>query len=339
MVHFGEYLKDYLEYYNISQSEFASRLGVTQKHMNEIINGKTSITLEMAATIERLTGISSKLIVSIENANIIQNKLLKQYGSEDEIKRMLKEEYHFNELKKLKWVNFKDETNTIQNSIDILDFLKVKDFETNNSLMENVLFKKSGEDSNKLALWIAHCDKISESQHVGEYVSSKFDDLIYELKEYAYKEGLDVDKIKEMLNKYGIIFVCEKALPGTKVRGCFRVKLNTPAIYITKNYLAKDSFYFELFHELGHCKSDYNKAKSKTIIDGDDKIEQRADEFAIKTMVNDNVWDIISKDTETENLLSVSKRYKIPMSFIVGRLAKVGKISYRSRLYNEYKEK
>ena len=124
MVHFGEYLMDYLEYYNISQSEFASRLGVTQKHMNEIINGKTSITLEMAATIERLTGISSKLIVSIENANIIQNKLLKQYGSEDEIKRMLKEEYHFNELKKLKWVNFKDETNTIQNSIDILDFLK-----------------------------------------------------------------------------------------------------------------------------------------------------------------------------------------------------------------------
>lgn len=338
MVHFGEYLKDYLEYYNISQSEFASRLGVTQKHMNEIINGKTNITLEMAATIERLTGISSKLIVSIENANIIQNKLLKQYGSEEEIKKMLKEKYHLNELKKLKWVDFKDETNIIQNSIDILDFLKVKDFETNNSLMENVLFKKSGEDTNKLALWIAHCDKISENQHVEEYVSSKFDDLIYELKKYAYSNVVDIEKIQKILNKYGVIFVCEKALPGTKVRGCFRVKLNTPAIYITKNYSAKDSFYFELFHELGHCKSDYNRAKSKTIIDGDDKIEKRADEFAIKTMVNDDIWDIILKDTKIESLLSVSKIYKIPMSFIVGRLAKVGKISYRSKLYNEYKE-
>ena len=338
MVHFGEYLKDYLEYYNISQSEFASRLGVTQKHMNEIINGKTNITLEMAATIERLTGISSKLIVSIENANIIQNKLLKQYGSEEEIKKMLKEKYHLNELKKLKWVDFKDETNIIQNSIDILDFLKVKDFETNNNLMENVLFKKSGEDTNKLALWIAHCDKISENQHVEEYVSSKFDDLIYELKKYAYSNVVDIEKIQKILNKYGVIFVCEKALPGTKVRGCFRVKLNTPAIYITKNYSAKDSFYFELFHELGHCKSDYNRAKSKTIIDGDDKIEKRADEFAIKTMVNDDIWDIILKDTKIESLLSVSKIYKIPMSFIVGRLAKVGKISYRSKLYNEYKE-
>ena len=35
---FGRYLKDYLEYYNISQSDFAVRLGISQKHMNEILN-------------------------------------------------------------------------------------------------------------------------------------------------------------------------------------------------------------------------------------------------------------------------------------------------------------
>lgn len=339
MVHFGEYLKDYLEYYNISQSEFATRLGITQKHMNEIINGKTSITLEMAATIERLTGISSKFIVTVENTNAIQNKLLEQYGSIDEIRNMLKEKYYINELKKLKWVNFKDETNVIQNSIDILDFLKVKDFETNKDVMEYVLFKKSGEDINKLALWIAHCDKIAENQKVEDYNKSKFDDLIYELKEYAYNEGYEMEKIQEILNKYGIVFVCEKALSGTKVRGCFKVKLNTPAIYITKNYIAKDSLYFELFHELGHCKSDYNRAKSKTIIDGDKAIEKRSDEFALETMIRADIWDKLQENIAEENLIDISKQNKIPMSFIVGRLAKIGKISYRSKIYNKYKEK
>ena len=59
MIYFGKYLKDYLEYNNISQTEFATRIGITQKHMNEIINGKTRITLEMAGNIERLTGIKS----------------------------------------------------------------------------------------------------------------------------------------------------------------------------------------------------------------------------------------------------------------------------------------
>ena len=55
---FGTYLKEYLEFNNISQTEFANRLNITQKHMNEILNGKSDITLEMAANIHELTKIS-----------------------------------------------------------------------------------------------------------------------------------------------------------------------------------------------------------------------------------------------------------------------------------------
>ena len=60
---FGMYLKDYLEFNNISQSEFASRLGISQKHINEILNEKTEITLDMAASIELLTGIPISFII------------------------------------------------------------------------------------------------------------------------------------------------------------------------------------------------------------------------------------------------------------------------------------
>ena len=68
MISFGKYLKDYLEFNNISQTEFAMRMGITQKHMNELLNGKTNITLEMAANIERLTGIDSGFIINVENS-------------------------------------------------------------------------------------------------------------------------------------------------------------------------------------------------------------------------------------------------------------------------------
>lgn len=47
MVYFGKYLKDYLEFYDISQSEFAMRMGTTQKHMNELLNGKTNLSYFM----------------------------------------------------------------------------------------------------------------------------------------------------------------------------------------------------------------------------------------------------------------------------------------------------
>lgn len=337
MVYFGEYLKDYLEYNKISQTEFALRLGVTQKHINDILNGRQKITLEMAGNIERLTGIPSNFIISVENTRAIEEELIKEYGDIKNLYNMVKNEYALRDLKKYKWIEFKDETNTYQICIDILNFLRVRNFIAHNRLEHYVLFKKKGEDYNRLALWIARCDELSVIQKVEEYNSSNFDKLITKLQEYSYVEGYELSKIQEILNEYGILFVCEKALPGTKVRGCFKVKSKTPAVYITSNYASKGSLYFELYHELGHCKSDFNMAQNKTIIDGDEQREKRADEFAVNTMINENIWNKLILDISEESLLEKSKLYKIPMSFIVTRLAKMNYIRYNSNIYNKYK--
>ena len=329
-----------MEARDISQSEFATRMGVTQKHMNEILNGKTGITIEMAGNIERLTGISSSFIIAIENRRKIEENLLQKYGSKEELSKKIKKQYCVNELKKKEWLKFKDETNIIQTCIDLLDFMRIKDFNVIPELENKTLFKKTGEDFAKLTLWIAHCDRITENQEVNEYTSSNFNKLIEEIKEYAYMaDNYDPAEIQKILNKYGIYFCEEKALAGTKVRGCFKLRGKKPTIYTTKNYQAKDSFFFELFHELGHCKSDYNEAQKKVIFEGSDEQENRADNFALDAMIPKNVWKKIEKDYSEENILNVSKQYRIPISFIVGRLANLNMISYRSKLYNENKLK
>lgn len=63
---------------------------------------------------------------------------------------------------------------------------------------------------------------------------------------------------------------------------------------------------------ISHCKSDFNETKIKVIVEDNEKQES--------------------------NLLKISNKSKIPMSFIVGRLAKVEKISYKSNLYNKYRK-
>lgn len=334
---FGKYLKEYLEFNNISQTEFASRLGITQKHMNELLNGKTAITLEKATEIYHLTGIPIEFIINAENRKNITNYLLKKYGNEKNIQDFIKKNFYLNELNKRNWIDFKDYTNAIQNYMDLIDFLKVTNFEALNMVQEKTLFKKTGEDINKLSLWIARCDELSKEQKVKEYVPAALNFLIQDLKEEAYNE-ISINKIQEILNNYGIYFVVEKALSGTKVRGCFKVKGKNPAIYITKNYVGKDSFFFEAFHEIGHCKSDYNEAKNKIIVEGSKEQEERADKFALNAMINKDIWKEIEKNYKEENLLNISKANKIPMSFIVGRLARIGKIKYTSLLYNKYKD-
>lgn len=336
---FGKYLKDYLEFYNISQTEFASRLNITQKHMNEILNGKADITLEIAANIEKLTDVSISFIIKSEHRKLITRYLLNKFTDEKEINKVMKEKFDMNELKKREWVDFQDITNPIQNYMDIITFLQVRDLEALAKIQEKTLFKKKGNDLNKLNLWIARCDQLAKEQKVKEYIKENFSFMIEDLKQIAYKPEINIIEIQELLNNYGIYFVVEKALSGTKVRGCFRVKSKNPAIYITQNYSAKDSFYFELFHELGHCKSDYNEAQNKIIVEGSEKQELRADNFALNTMIDKKIWENILKDYSEKELLKISKTNKIPMSFIVGRLAKTGKIKYKDNLYLKYNMK
>lgn len=334
---FGKYLKDYLEFYNISQSEFASRLGITQKHMNEILNGKSDITLEMAVNIEILTKIPISFIINSEHRKKVQKELMDKYKSEKNIDKKMKEEFSLKELNDRKWVDFKDISNPIQNYMDIMEFLKVKDLTALSKIQEKTLFKKNGNDLNKLNLWIARCDEIAKNQSINKYDSINFLLLISDIKEMSFKKGINIEELQKLLNSYGIYFVVEKALSGTKIRGCFKVKGKNPAIYITKNYIGKDSFYYELYHELGHCKSDYNEAKSKVIVEGNENQEKRADEFALNTMIDKDVWKKIKNNIKENELVKISEDYKIPMSFIVGRLAKFNKINYSSKLYNKYK--
>lgn len=197
MVYFGLYLKDYLENARISQTDFSNRLGITQKHMNEILNGKKNITMEMAGNIERLTGIDAKFIMKIENNRRIKESLLEQFETEENLIKYIKE-FPINELKKRKWLVFKDESNIFQKSIDLLDFLKVKDFTVFNLLEQKVLFKKKGEDYKKLSLWIARCDQLSQYQEVDAYNSKNFDKVIEEIKVEAYNNEIDLNNIKKI---------------------------------------------------------------------------------------------------------------------------------------------
>jgi len=51
-------LAKYLGDNNIQHGHFASELGISKKHLSEIINRKTGISMPLAGTIKEKTGIS-----------------------------------------------------------------------------------------------------------------------------------------------------------------------------------------------------------------------------------------------------------------------------------------
>lgn len=334
---FGPILKDFLDYHNISQRDFAKRLGITQKHMNEILNNKAELSVELMLAINLITDIDIELIWQAEEEKRIYLYLKENFQTEKELEEYLKS-FSIKELKDRNWLKFKDEKSLVQVCMDLFRFLSIKNFDTlNDYSAQTILYKKNSQaDMNKVMLWIKHCDSLIKGLDICKYDKNKFVSLIDSLKTLSL-EKFEESKIVKCLHKYGIHLIIEDALKGTRIRGCMMVKADNPVIYLTKLYKDKASFYFALYHELGHVKSDYNKAKSKVIIDEDENLEKRADKFAIDTMISPAVWNEIINNKD--NVLKICDENNIPVCFATSRLAKEGYIDYTSKLYNSYREK
>ena len=208
-----------------------------------------------------------------------------------------------------------------------IDDIKIK--------LDELYKKKDDADLNKIYLWIKRCDRIIMGKEISDYKSSNLNLLLSELK-IIRNNKFNEKELIQLFNKYGIYLVIEDALPSTKIRGCSMVKGNNPCIYITRYFKEKASFYFTLYHELGHVKKDYNRLKNKIIINDDDN-EKDIDNYALNEMIDSNTWNKIK--VNINDLEHICRENNIPLCFAYSRLAYEGIISYGSKEYNEHKEK
>lgn len=335
----GAFLRRYMEYYNISGVDFADSLGITPKHLSEIINKNIDISDELVLAISLVTDLDVSYIIKLENNKKMVRYLKNKFKSEANIKKYL-EEFYFNELIKNKWIIPSHKEDIYSNAIDLLKFFRIRDFEVLEDKNKNVLYKKKDKaDENKVLLWIAKCDSIARNQSPSDFNMSNINNILTFLKTERMKK-LNIDNMINYFNSKGLYLVICNALKGTKIRGCSKVKRDKPAIYMTTLYKDKASFYYALYHEIGHIKKHYSKAKSKYIIDGEGNLEKEADLFALDNMIPSNIWKYIENSNNKEEIsLKLSKENNIPMCFIVSRLAKENYISYSSKFYNKYIEK
>lgn len=65
-IHPGEMIKDEIEYRGISQKDLAKEIGVSASVLNEVLNGKRSITTEYALLLEAALGIEADLWLRLQ---------------------------------------------------------------------------------------------------------------------------------------------------------------------------------------------------------------------------------------------------------------------------------
>lgn len=329
---FGLQLKEYLDFYNISNNDFSERIGTTSKNLIDIINGDVQLSQNMIYNISFITDIPVSYIENVELNYKFDNTINVFLEKNNLTIKEFINKFSYKEFSKEYEVKFTDEKSDIWIAKDILKYLRI----TNPELLykqDNTIFYKSKNDKPELlSLWLERCYKVVSNQKVGIYDKDNIEILVDYIRDCAKNNIFNKEELIKKFNEYGIFLAIEKDLKGSKIRGAFKVLNDKPAIYISKKHNRYADIYFALLHELAHCKSDFNRAKSGSIVSTDDDTdledyELKADSTALNWMINDSLYNVIKDNYKDIDSFDVIK------SFFVYRLAKDNIIKYSSDLY------
>lgn len=334
-IRFVDYLKDYLEFNNITNKDFANRIGITPKHLIGILSGECELSSSIIESISIVTDIPADYIYRMEL----------NYKFEEEIQNYLKNKnltptqylnkFKYKYLIENKWIKFIDKGDKLEIIKDILKYLRVKNPEKVYQIDEKMFFKSKNDKPELLLLWLEKCYRETLNQHPEKYNKKNIDELVNYIRDMASKNEFNKNELIRKFNENGIALVVQEDIPGSKIRGAFKVHKEVPAIYITYKHNRIADICFALLHELAHCKTDFNKAKSTNLISFNDnhRLEEvHADEQAYNWMVDDKYYSRITHNKKYE----LSKENNYPKSFVVYRLAQDGFISYSSNEYQKY---
>ncbi|GAB2025140.1 hypothetical protein OfM1_12110 [Lactovum odontotermitis] len=82
--HPGAYIEEIIEDLNITQQEFAQRLGIPPKTVSKLVNGEESVSKETANKLAKLTGVSIVTWLNLQNAYDMKVIEIEESQNEDE---------------------------------------------------------------------------------------------------------------------------------------------------------------------------------------------------------------------------------------------------------------
>jgi addiction module HigA family antidote len=287
----GDTLFETIEALGISQSELASRMARPVKTINEIIQGKASVTPETAIQLERVTGVPADFWLEREkNYRLELAEIL-------EAERVLQEKewlanFPIKDIIKHGWiqVSTKDPLECVE---AIFRFFRVGNKEGfyNCSCYASLaspdyrLTRQADKNPYALAAWLRQGEIQAEGMEVAAFDRRKFKDSLQEIKAVmaAHPEDFFVH-LTRISGEAGVKVVHTPSLPHAKVHGATRWMGDTPLIQLSNQWKRNDIFWFTFFHEAGHI---LKHGKKEVFIEGIEPTElakvkeQEADDFAI----------------------------------------------------------
>lgn len=144
------------------------------------------------------------------------------------------------------------------------------------------------------------------------------------------------EKIKEAFFNAGVIFVILPNISGSRINGATKKVGDNIVLMVNDRRLYADSFWFTLFHEIGHILSgDYGVSFDMEMGEN----EKLADEYARNRLIPSEKYDefISHQIFSPQSIKDFSKSIQRDPGIVLGRLQKDGIVGYNDAKMNALK--
>lgn len=274
----GESIFDLTEERGWTQVELAQRLGYTEKHVSQLINGKAPLSVDAAQRLERVFGSTLDFWLALE-ANYQKHKARLDAAEKhagwvtwlDELP--LKELMACGALAKQR-VDAKHKPSLVEDCLRFFGVASPDEWRNHYGGMQ-YSFRRSREDQSDIgaiSAWLRLGEQQAEKLDGPKYDRAKFEAALKEIRKLTAQPPEQFSpRLQQLLRDAGVVFVLVPAVPRTHVSGVARwLSPTRPLIQLSLYGKTNDKFWFTFFHEAAHILLHSNNKDEKKSVYLDD---------------------------------------------------------------------
>lgn len=329
--HPGYYVADIIEDMEISQAEFAIRMGTTAKTLSNLVHGQINLSNDLAKKIAIMLGTSPEVWLNLQSEydkKLIEIEIAKDFDAQKAIVGMIDYQYF---VKVAKLPATRDVREKVENlckyfMVSNLKILLQQDFLVN---FRTGISHVEEKNMINARAWLQTAMNFAKNIQTNRFDADKLRAALPEFRGMTVKKPEEfLPRMRELFSECGVAFVLLPNLKNSGINGAVKwVHSDRVVLAMNNRGLDADKFWFSLFHEIKHVlqqkiKTVFISANTKELMKLDNTLEKDADEFASNYLIPNAQMKKFSpsKYITDEEIIAFAKSIGIHPGIVAGRL-------------------
>ena len=324
----GATIREQLESRKISQKEFAQRMDMSEKHISHLINGKVELTHETALRLESVLGIPARFWNNMESLYREQEARAREELALEHDETMASK-MPYSECAKLGWIQptrkIAEKVHNLRRFFEVANLKVLEDMQ-----VPGIAYRAVGESISSAyaqAMWAQKAKLDAREVQTDAININQLKASISQVRALTTSEPEDFCvELKSLFAKCGIALVFLPHLNGSFLHGATFIDGNHIVLGLTVRGKYADTFWFSLFHELGHIIHGH----ISSFADINENNELEANYFAQNTLIpTEKYREFLERnDFSKGEIQYFANIIGIAPGIILGRLQKENYIPY-----------